>query len=314
MRAPLLIVLAVVFVVALVVFANWAFLVTEMDQVFLTRFGKPLPGGTISEPGLKFRPIPFIDQVRRFDRRWLEWDGDVNQIPTKDKKYIVVDTFARWRISDPLTFYEKLTDERGAQTRLDDIIDGATRDTIASYNLIEMVRSSNRPFEVSEELKGLLSESSAETVSAGRAQIEREILAVAAEKVKEFGIELVDVRFKRIDYEKSVSQRVYERMITERKRIAEQYRSEGQGRSAEILGRKERDLKQIQSEAYRKAEEIRGRADAEATAIYAAAYSRDPEFYTFVKTLETWDKTIDEGTQIILTTDSDLLRYLEKIR
>ncbi len=301
-----------VFAVILVL-PNWAFIVTEKDQVCIKRF-KAFVGEPITEPGLYFRQIPFIDQVFRFDKRWLEWDGSRSQIPTRDKKYISVDTYARWRIADPKLYNVTVVDESGAQSRLDDIIDGATRDAIASANLIDVVRSSNRAFEISEDLKDIAGIQEIEKVTSGRAAIEQEIREKSAIKVSEYGIELVDVRFKRLDYDRSVAQKVYDRMISERQRIAARYRSEGQQAQAEVLGQKERELRKIRSEAFRDAETIRGNADAKATKIYADAYSKDPEFYAFVKTLETWKATIDQNTQIIMTTDADFLKYLSRVK
>ena len=302
---------AIILLGALILFGQTVYIVSEPEQVVITRFGAPI-GDAISEPGLHFK-MPFTDKVNRFDKRWLEWDGDRNQIPTKDKKYIFIDTFARWRISDPLKYLQAVANERGAQSRLDDIIDGKTRTVIASYDLIEVVRSSNRPFEVSEELKEL-APPQVHKVSAGRTQLEQEILEMAAEVTPDYGIELVDVRFKRTEYIDAVRAEVYNRMVSERRRIAERYRSEGQGKSAEIRGEMEKELREIRSESFRKAEEIRGKADAEATRIYAAAYNRDPEFYAFLKTLETWKDTLDSDTRMLLTTDAEFLRYLKKAR
>lgn len=297
---------------AVVVLSSAAFVIDETEQAFVTRFGRPV-GKAIQSPGLYWK-VPFVDRVHRFERRWLEWDGDANQLPTKDKKYIWVDTYARWRIFDPLRFFQKVRDERGAQSRLDDIIDGETRNAIASYDLIEVVRSSNRPFAVSEELRGIIQTGELPQIHVGRDAIAREILEKASAITPDFGIELVDVRFKRIDYVESVRKKVYERMIAERRRIAAQYRSEGQGRAAEISGQRERELRRIRSEAYRKVQEIKGKADAEATHVYAEAYQRDPELYAFVETMETWKTALDGNTRLLLTTESDLFRYLKKVR
>lgn len=304
--------IAILVVLGLIVIASSAFIVTELEQVIIIRLGKPV-GDPITEPGLHWK-LPIVDDARKLDRRWLEWDGDKNEMPTKDKKFIFVDTYARWRISDPLLFYQRVRDERGAQSRLDDIIDGATRSTLASYDLIEVVRLTNREFEISEELQELVGDPEEFAIEHGREHIAHEILRKAQEVTPEFGIELVDVRLKRVDYIESVRQKVYDRMISERQRIAEQNRSEGQGRSAEIRGQMERDLKEIQSTAFKTSEEIRGAADAEAAAIYAEAYSRDQDLYSFVKTLETWETTIDGETQMILSTDSDIFQLFKKAR
>src|SRR4029079_5880125 len=220
----------------------------------------------------------------RFDKRWLEFDGDPNQIPTRDKKYIWVETYARWRIADPLRFYKAVTDERGGQSRLDDVVDGQTRNAVASYDLIEIVRSTNRPFQVTEELEGIGSAEAMAKIEVGREKIAQVILKKAAEITPQFGIELEDVRFKRINYVDTVQQKVFERMISERKRIAERSRSEGQGRDSEIRGQKERDVLGASSGGYRQAQEIKGQADAKAAAIYAHAYGKDVEFYQFMKT------------------------------
>jgi membrane protease subunit HflC len=283
--------------------------VSETEQVILTQFGRPV-GGVVAAPGLHAK-MPFIQAVHRFDRRWLEFDGDPNEIPTKDKKYIWVDTYARWRIADPLRFYQAVRDEIGGQSRLDDIVDGQTRNAVASFDLLEIVRTSNRPFEVTEELQGIGSAEAMAAVTTGREKIERIILDKAAAITPQFGIELVDVRIKRINYVETVQQKVFERMISERKRIAERSRSEGQGRAAEILGQKERDVLAANSTGYRAAQEIKGKADAQATAIYARAYGRDPEFYQFLKSLETLGQTLDKETWLILSTDSEVLRYLK---
>jgi membrane protease subunit HflC len=281
----------------------------ETEQAILTQFGKPV-GGLVTRPGLHFK-VPFIQDVHRFDKRWLEFDGDANEIPTKDKKYIWVDTYARWRIADPLRYFQAVSDERGAQSRLDDIVDGETRNAVASFDLIELVRSSNREFQLTEELAGIGSAEAMARVTTGRSKVAQTILEKAAKITPEFGIELVDVRFKRINYVESVQQKVFERMNSERKRIAERSRSEGQGRAAEIRGQKERDMLAASSVGYRSAQEKKGEADAKATAIYARAYGRDPEFYQFMKSMETLGATLDAGSTLVLSTDSELLRYLK---
>jgi membrane protease subunit HflC len=283
--------------------------VSETEQVILTQFGKPI-GGVVTRPGLHMK-APLIHRVHRFDKRWLEFDGDTNEIPTKDKKYIWVDTYARWRIADPLRFFQAVRDERGGQSRLDDIVDGETRNAIASYNLIEIVRSTNRPFEVIEELEGIGAAEAMAEVQVGRSRIAEIVLEKSAKITPEFGIELVDVRFKRLNYVESVQQKVYERMISERKRIAERSRSEGQGRAAEIRGQKERDILAATSDGYKRAQELKGDADGKATAIYAAAFTKDPQFYQFMKSMEVLDGSLDEETVLILTTNSSLLRHLK---
>ena len=294
--------------VALLLFAS-VYTVSETEQVILTQFGRPL-GGVLKEPGLHVK-VPFIQTVHRFDKRWLEYDGDPNEIPTKDKKYIWVDTYARWRIADPLRFFQAVRDERGGQSRLDDIVDGETRNAVASFDLIEVVRSSNRPFQVTEELAGIGSAEAMAPVAVGRSKIAQIILEKSARITPEFGIELVDVRFKRINYVDTVQQKVFERMISERKRIAERSRSEGQGRAAEIRGQKERDMLSASSAGYKTAQEIKGAADAKATTIYASAYGRDPDLYQFLKSMETLNASLDEKAWLILSTDSELLKYLK---
>jgi modulator of FtsH protease HflC len=294
--------------IALLLFAS-VYTVSETEQVILTQFGRPV-GGLVTAPGLHMK-VPFVQDVHRFDKRWLEFDGDANEIPTKDKKYIWVDTYARWRIADPLRFYQAVRDERGGQSRLDDIVDGETRNAVASFDLLEVVRSSNRPFQVTEELAGIGSAEAMAAVVTGRSKIAQLILEKAAKITPEFGIELVDVRFKRINYVETVQQKVFERMVSERKRIAERSRSEGQGRAAEIRGQKERDVLAASSVGYRTAQELKGAADAQATAIYAAAYGKDPDLYQFLKSMETLNASLDEKAWLILSTDSELFRYLK---
>ena len=298
-------------VALLVLIVAWAsvYTLSETEQAIIVQFGRPV-GGVLNQPGLKLK-LPFIQVVHRFDKRWLEFDGDTNEIPTKDKKYIWVDTYARWRIADPLRFYQAVRDEIGAQSRLDDIVDGETRNAVASFDLIELVRSTNRDFEITGELEGIGSAEAMARISTGRQKIETLILEKASRITPEFGIELVDVRFKRINYVETVQAKVYERMISERKRIAERSRSEGQGRAAEIRGQKERDILATSSLGYKTAQELKGAADAKATSIYARAYGRDPDLYQFVKAMETLESSLDGQTMLVLTTDSDLLRYLK---
>jgi membrane protease subunit HflC len=295
----------------LVVVSASTFRVGEAEQVIITQFGDPI-GDPIATPGLHFK-MPFVQQANFFDKRFLEWDGSPNQVPTKDKRFIWVDTYARWRIVDPLRFFQRLRDERGAQSRLDDILDGETRNAVARYDLIELVRNSNRnpddiPIEAEEE------EVILNVIAKGRDQVSREILERAAERTADLGIELLDLRIKRINYVEEVQQDVFARMIAERQRIAELYRSEGQGEAARIQGERERDLQRIQSEAFKTAEELKGKADASATDIYASAYGRDADFYSFTRSLETYEKVIDPATMLILGTDSEFLRYLERPR
>ncbi len=316
MRKPLAILTVILVLLGLVGAAGGVFIVDETEQVEITPFGEPR-GEPITEPGLKFK-TPFIQAANYFDKRFLEWDGDPNEVPTRDKRFIHVDTYARWRITDPLKYFQRLRTEQGAQSRLDDILDGETRNVIAKHDLIEVVRSSNREFaaseEIAEEIAGQRETERQETIETGRGVLEAEVLAAAQTRTEDLGIEILDFRFKRINYVEQVRVEVYSRMISERQRIAEQFRSEGAGEAARINGEKERELKEVTSEAYRVAQEIVGRADAEAADIYAAAYNRDPEFYRFVKTMEILKETLDEKTVLVLSTDSDFLRYLNRAR
>lgn len=299
----------VVVIVVLIVVAGSLYSIDQTQQVVITQFGEPI-GDPISEPGLHVK-IPFVQKVNYFEKRVLAWDGLPTQVPTKDKRYIWIDTTARWRIVDPLTFLQSVGGERTALGRLDDIIDSATRNQITSHILYELVRDSGRKFvetEVSLEIEEVIGE-----VQYGREKISRLILEEAALVVPQFGIELVDVRIKRLNYVERVREGVYARMIAERRRVAEQYRSEGQGKRAEIEGRRAKELQIITSEAYRTAQEIKGKADAEATKVYADAYSKGPEFYSFLRTLEIYEETMDERTQLIMTTDSDFYGYLKTI-
>ncbi len=305
-------VLVVGVILAVVVLSNAVYTVDETEQVVVTQFGKPV-GRPITTPGLKLK-MPFTQTVQRFEKRFMEWDGDPNQIPTKDKRFIWVDSYARWRITDPLLFFQRLRDERGAQSRLDDILDGETRNTIAKNELIDLVRSTNRPFVVAEDVAELSQPEAAERVEHGREKLTQEVLANARRRTGDLGIEILDFRIKQINYVEAVRQEVYARMISERKRIAELYRSEGAGEAARIAGEKERQLRVVESEAYRQAQEIRGKADAQAADIYAAAYNRDPDFYRFLKSMGTLRESIDPETTLILSTDSELLRYLNSAK
>ncbi len=305
-QVSLLIVLIATLVVVLL--AGGAFyVVNEAEQVIITQFGRPV-GDPVITPGLKIK-VPFLQKANFFDKRFLEWDGAPNEVPTKDKRFLYVDTYARWRIVDPLLFFQRLRDERGAQSRLDDILDGETRTTVAKHNLIEAVRSTNREFVVSSAI-----DETAKEITAGRVALEQEVLKNASVRTEVLGIEILDFQFKRTNYADTDRPKVYERMISERKRIAEEYRSEGAGEAARINGSKDRDLKEITSEAYRQAQEIRGKADAEAADIYARAYNRDPEFYRFLKTMEVYRTTLDSGTILMLSTQGEFLQYLEKAR
>jgi len=299
-----------VVVVACVILVKASYIVSETEQVIITQLGEPI-GVAVTEPGLHFLK-PFVQKPNFFEKRFLEWDGDANQVPTKDKRFIWVDTYARWRIDDPLKFFQRLRDERGAQSRLDDILDGETRNAVARHDLVEVVRTSNRQSSA-ESREEEDSESVLQTITTGRQAITREILGRATERAADLGIELLDLRFKRINYVEEVQKDVFARMIAERNRIASSYRSEGEGEAARIGGEKERDLQRIQSEAYRESQEIRGKADGEATQIYARAYNKDASFYAFMKSLETYEKTLDKDSILILTTDADFLRYLKRI-
>lgn len=300
--------------IGVLVALDGVYIVDETEQVVITQFGDPV-GDAITEPGLKFK-IPFVHTAHYFDKRYLAWDGDRNQVPTKDKKFIFVDTYARWQITDPLQFYKRLQDERGAQSRLDDILDGETRNAIASHDLVEVVRSTNRE-PVAEASVTEVLEDSLQDIAVGRDSIQTTIQQQANKRAEDLGIAILDFRFKRINYVEDVRQTVYNRMISERNRIADKFRSEGQGRAAEINGEKQRELKSIQSEAFRKAEVIRGEADAEATAIYAEAYNQSQaarELYNFTRTMESYEKVFDNQTSIILSTNSEFYKYLNAIQ
>jgi len=292
----------------LITLSTSVYITNEAQQVIITQFGRPV-GEVITEAGLHAK-IPFIQQANYFEKRFLEWDGVANQVPTRDKRFIWVDTYARWRISDPLLFFQRLRDERGAETRISAIIDGETRNSVARHDLVEVVRNSNR------DTADILLDAEEETaileeILIGRAEIQREIREAAQTSLNDLGIELLDVRLKRINYVEEVQVDVFQRMIAERQRIASRYRSEGEGETARIDGERERELQRIQSVAYREAEEIRGQADGEATRIYAAAYNRDSSFYAFIKSLETYELTADPSSILILTTDSELLRFVK---
>lgn len=296
----------------LILFFSAAYTVDETEQVIITQFGRPV-GEPVLTPGLHFK-TPFIQEVHSFEKRVMEWDSVKREIPTKEKRYIQVDSTARWRIADSLTYFKTVRTEANAQSRLDDFLESAMREVIASLNLIESVRSTNRPFTVSkDELFQDSDEEATYQIAVGRHKIGEQIQDICVPKLNEFGIELLDVRLRRINYIESVRREVYKRMISERQRMAEYYRSEGMGMRMEIEGRTQKDQKIIESGAYRTAEEIRGEADAEATRIYAEVYGADPEFYAFLKTLESYEHTLDEGLDLILTTDSDFFRFLKSM-
>ena len=310
MNRALIIIVAIVVLLAV---SGAFYVVQEYDQVIITQFGKPV-GDPVDTPGLKFK-IPFIQKVNRFEKRFLEWDGDPNQLPTKDKRFIWVDTYARWRITDPLLFFQRLRDERGAQTRLDDILDGETRNAIAKYDVVEVVRSTNREAQMTEAESE--DEVQLDKIDAGRGDIREEILRNSQTRTGDLGIEILDIQFKRINYVEEVQRKVYERMVAERKRIADRFRSEGEGEASRIRGERERELLRIQSGAYKTAEEIKGHADAEATRIYADAYDRSSEareFYGFLKTMESYPAAIDADSRLVLTTDADFYKYLKSSR
>lgn len=311
MRTKRIILISLV-AITILVLNNSIYILDETQQAIVTQFGRPV-GEPRTEPGLNFK-IPFLNKVQFFDKRYLEWDGNKNQVPTKDKKFIFVDTYARWEITNPLQFFIRLRDERSAQSRLDDILDGETRNAIASHDLLDIVRSTNRDPEVTEEFMEEIEK--LDDISVGRALIEKIVLEKANERTADLGVRILDFKFKRMNYVDEVRDRVYDRMISERNRIADQFRSEGQGEARKIEGDKERDLAEIQSNAFREAEEIKGRADAEATDIYASAYNKNRtavELYKFLRTMESFEKSMDENTSIILSSDSEFFKYLKKL-
>ena len=306
----------VLLVLGTYVTASSIYTVNEVEQMIITQFGKPV-GEPVTTAGLKFK-VPYIQDVNPIDKRVLEWDGPPADMPTKDKLYISVDLFARWRITDPLQYFLRLRDERSAQSRLDDILGSETRNAVAKHELIEIIRTTRdrvplrdallTDAERKQEIGSLV------PIQKGRKQVEAEIFAAAAEKVRVFGIELLDIRFKRINYNESVRPKIYDRMISERRQIAERFLSEGNGEAARIRGNRVRDLNKIQSEAYREVEEIRGVADAKATEIYASAYNRSPEsaaFYEFTRTMQSYKSIVGENTTLVLSTDSELFKFLK---
>jgi len=307
-----------IIVLAAVLFLS-IYTVNQAEQVIITQFGSPV-GDPITSPGLHFK-VPFIQQVNTFDKRYLAWDGPMVEMSTKDKTYVQVDTFARWRITDPMRYYLRLRDERSAQSRLEDILGSETRTAIARHELIEVVRTDKdrKPLQ-DESLTGPITGEGTlgvlRPIHVGRIRIEKDVFDAAAPKLAEFGIELLDVRFKRINYNQQVLERIYQRMISERLQIAQRFRSEGEGEAARINGNKDRDLNQIESAAYKQVHEIQGEADAKATEIYAKAYAQKPEaaeFYKFTKSMETYRKVINADATIVLSTNSDLFALLKRV-
>jgi membrane protease subunit HflC len=307
--------LTVLLILALIAAGLCLYILPEQEQAIITEFGKAV-GEPVHEAGLHFK-LPFIQTVNRIDRRILEWDGQTSEMPTRDKLYVIVDTFGRWRISDPLQFFTRLRDERSALSRLDDIIGSEVRNAVARNDLIEIVRTTKDRKPVldtslqpeSERAGSLL------PISIGRAGIENLVVQMAAPKLKDFGIELMDVRLMRVNYNPRVSAKIFERMMSERQQIASRFRSEGEGEAAKILGSKERDLRRIESEAYREVQKVRGEADAKAAEIYAKVYGTSPEtaeFYRFLRTMETYQKALGRESTLILTTDSDVFHYLKR--
>jgi modulator of FtsH protease HflC len=299
-------------IIALIVLGLYsaAFVIDETEQVVITRFGKSI-GEAKRDPGLYFK-IPWVEQANYFPKNLLAWDGDPGQVPTLDKTFIVIDTFARWKIVDPLKFFQTVNNMTAAQSRLDDIIGSAVRNFVTSFPLIETVRMTNREMDTFEAgLDQVKDASPMGQVKMGRMEITQGILDQAQPKVDGFGIELVDVKFKLLNYVEEVQKSVYSRMIAERKQIAEKFRSEGKGEARKIEGEMERDLKQIDSEAYRKAQELKGIADAEATRIYAQSFGKNPEFYSFTQTLNMYKDSMDKDSSLILSTDSEFLKYFK---
>ncbi len=308
-------IIVIIALLVVITFLFSMFIVNETEQVVITQFGKPV-GDAIVTPGIHFK-IPLIQKAHVFDKRFLEWDGDANQIPTEDKRYIWVDTYARWKIADPLLFFQRVRDERGAQSRLDDIIDGETRDVIASNNLVELIRSTNLEPQTSQDLTVEEQAQTFPQIQQGRKELTSAILERSIPRCEELGIILKDMRFKRINYVKEVQEKIFDRMISERQRIAARFRSEGAGEANRIMGEKERDLKQIQSEAYKTAQEIRGNADAEATTIYAKVHNQSSEsraFYKFLRTMESYDNALSDKDWLILSTDGEFFKYLKQIQ
>ena len=316
MSATKLVTILAVFGIGAFVLMSSIYTVSEVEQAIITQFGKPV-GTPVTAAGLKIK-LPFIQDVNLIDKRVLEWDGSPSDMPTKDKLYVSVDLFARWRIVDPLQYFLRLHDERSAQSRLDDILGSETRNAVAKHELIEIIRTTKDRVPLRDTLATdagrELHVGSLVPIQKGRKVVEQEIFAEAAAKIRVFGMELLDIRFKRINYNESVRPKIYDRMISERRQIAERFLSEGNGEAARIRGNRVRDLNKIQSEAYRQVEEIRGAADAKATEIYAKAYNQSPEsvaFYEFTRTMQSYKSIIAENTTLVLSTDSDLFKFLK---
>jgi membrane protease subunit HflC len=316
MNRTIQIAIVVALVIATFATTSSIYTVSEVEQMIITQFGKPV-GAPVTSAGLKVK-LPFVQDVNPIDKRVLEWDGNPSDMPTKDKLYISVDLFARWRITDPLQYFLRLRDERSAQSRLDDILGSETRNAVAKHELIEIIRTTKDRVPLRDALltdaERKLDMGSLVPIQKGRKLVEQEIFAAAADKVRVFGIELLDIRFKRINYNESVRPKIYDRMISERRQIAERFLSEGNGEAARIRGNRVRDLNKIQSEAYRQVEEIRGVADAKATEIYAGAYNQSPqavEFYEFTRTMQAYKSIIAQNTTLVLSTGSDLFKYLK---
>ena len=306
-------ILGIVLLVVLIVASGSFYMLEEGTQGVIVQFGKPM-GSTVTKAGLHVK-LPFIQKIIRFEKRLLIWDGDPNQIPTAGREFIWVDATARWRIVDPLKFLESVATENGAQSRLDDIIDSVIRDLVSASPLVELVRSTTwqaSESDVAGETPQELAEELMQEIQLGREEMTRAILVEVRRMTPQYGIEVIDVRIKRLNYVQSVREKVYDRMISERKRISSRYRSEGEGRSAEILGNMEKELLEIRSTAYRRVQEIRGEADASATRIYGEAYGRDPEFYAFSRTLEEYKEKQNDSIVLVLTTDSDFYQYLKR--
>ena len=313
MKSTIKVVIIAIAVVIVIMLYSGLYNLEEGQQAIVLQFGRPV-GVTVTEAGLHVK-LPFVQEVRRFEKRLLVWDGDPNQVPTKGREFIWVDTTARWRIANAIKFLENVASEEGAQNRLNDILDSVVRDQVSSSELVELVRSASWKVPKDELLKEVPKEQEEalkREIARGREQITRTILSEARKIIPQYGIELVDVRIKRLDYVESVRAKVYERMISERKRIAAQFRSEGEGRSAEILGTMEKELRQIRSTAYRRVQEVQGKADANATRIYGRAYNKNPEFYAFLRTLESYKEKTNKNAVLILTSDSDFYQYIKK--